>query len=184
MRRPSRLWRFIEARERSPTRRVLEARNGAGHGRVDARPRPCALLARRTRSGRACRASVVSRSSRRCRTRCCLGYIADACHVRQDGPGICDGLLPLVLLDPAVRSSRAIDRRRPDLLFASQARQLGRRHRAFRSARHGGIRALLSQSRDDPRDVRRLPRRCGDRSRPRCARCRSARDVPVARAMG
>ena len=50
----------------------------------------------------------------------------------QTDHGVRDGVLPLVLPDPAVRPARAADRRRSRLLPATQARRLG--HRASRTS--------------------------------------------------
>ncbi len=87
--------------------------------------------------------------------------------VRRHRQGVRDGVLPLVLPDPAVRPARAADRRRSGLLPAQEARRLVVGTPALRSARARRIRALLSRPGDDPRDLRGLSRGSHDRSRAR-----------------
>ena len=80
VRRSARLRRFRQARVRRDARRVFEARDGAGHGRADARPGPSRGSPRRSRSRRRasrigcasttrmpCRSSPCSTSRRRAR---------------------------------------------------------------------------------------------------------------------
>ena len=138
-----------ERRRRTPTTRSARWRST---GRGDARARLPALSARRSRSRRACRASPVPRSSGRGRARRRARHLADADHVRRDRPGVRDGVLPLVLPDPAVRRSRAADRRRSHLLLHQKLGGWGRRLELLRA------RAMAEYERcfdDRPRFTRR-----------------------------
>ena len=79
-------------------------------------------------------------------------HLADADDVCAHRPRLRDGLLPLVLPDPAVRPARAADRRRPGLVPAAQDRRVvGRRGRRGRRgaghAAHFDPRALAEYER-------------------------------------
>ena len=147
VRRPARLRRFVQARWRSRPRRLFEARDGGRSGGADARAGLRALQASRSRSRRARLASAVPRSSGGGRAGGGPRHFTDANHVRRNGHGLRDGVLPLVLPDPAVRSAGAADRRRSDLLPAQEARRMVVGTVAFRSARACRIRALLFTTR-------------------------------------
>ena len=109
---------------------------------------------------------------------------ADAHHLPRHRPGDRDRLLPLVLPDPAGRPAGAADRRRSTVLPALDARPLGNRQRRVRARGARRIRALLSRSRGDPRQLRGLPRRRLDRPRPRRGRPGAQDPVPAAGTLG
>ena len=172
---------------RSSARRVFEACDGAGHGRADARRSGTGDFAS---SATTEAARVAHRLASTIRTRVARLAVLDISPTRtmyaNDRPGVRHRLLPLVLPDPAVRSARAADRRRSGVLPALQARRLG--HRARASSTLGALaeyERCFSRPGDDPRDLRRLPRRGFDRSRARCGRARREKvALSAARAVG
>ena len=150
--RSARLRRFGEARRRRAQRQLFEAGDGGGPGRGDARARLRALPARGTRSRRARRriacASII-------RTPSSASRVLDISPTRimygEDRQGVRDRVLPLVLPDPAVRSARAVDRRRPGLLPATRSSPDGARP-ACRSSTRAPSRNTSAASA--------IPRRC------------------------
>ena len=101
-------------------RQLFEARDGGRPGRGDAYAGLSAVSSRRSRSRRARRSPALPRPPCRGRARRRARHLADADHVWQDRQGVRDGLLPLVLPDPALRLARAADRCRSDLLPAQE----------------------------------------------------------------
>ena len=95
----------------------------------------------------------------------------DPVPFRDDRPEGGDRQLSLVLPDPAAPVSRAPDRRRVRTVPAEDAGPVRHRRRA-RARGLCRVSALLPQSRDDPRDLRRISRRRVDRPRARPRRPR------------
>jgi pimeloyl-ACP methyl ester carboxylesterase len=151
---------------------------------ADASARLRAIQARRPRSRRARRASVVPRSSAGGRARRGARHLANPVDVRQQRHGLRDRVLPLVLPDPAVRLARAAHRFRSRLLPAQEARRVVVGTWSVRPSRARRIRAVLCRPGDDPRDLRGLPCSGVDRPRARWRGCACPRAVPAVGAMG
>ena len=116
------------------------------------------------------------------------GHRADADPVRRHRPGLRDGLLPLVLPDPARRPAGDDDRSRPRVVPARDRPPVERAGGARRRGGAARVRAVVRRPGGHPRLVRGLPR--GRRHRPGARRARRRRPDrlpaagPVGRARG
>src|SRR3989454_2900522 len=153
---PAGIRREQQARGRRGSRRLLEARHGAGPGRDDAAPGFRSILPRRPRPRRPRRPSHGARPSRAREEAGGPRHRADADHVRAGQPVSRDRVLPLVLPHPALRPARADDRRGSGVLSAELLLAPRRGYARARGGRR--VRAGIPRSGGDPRVLRGLPR--------------------------
>ncbi len=143
-----------------------------------------AVRRRRPRPRRARRPSPSARPCRADRARGVARHRAHTLPLRDDRPEGRDLELALVLSDPAERFPRAADRLRDRILSAPPAQRPAARAGEARARSVRRISALLQEPGDDPRHLRRIPRRRLDRSRTRPRRPRPKADDAAFNAVG